>query len=241
MSIAVVAAGTFQYRSKTGRELMTPGSLMLGSPGQSFECGHEHGAGDRCLSFGFTPEYWETLAAGKKFTALRLPPLRALSGVIAKACAGLTRNIAWEELSVELAEQTLQLTTGVTPPNPHPSAEARVTRVVRAIEHNQTASNTLTALASEAKLSPYHFLRLFEQVTGVTPHQFILRSRLREAAQRLFEPARILDVALESGFGDLSNFNRTFRAEFGVSPRDWRSIASVLHQPLPSVSSASKK
>ena len=53
VSIAIVAAGTFQYRSTTGRELMTLGSLMLGKPGQSFECGHEHSAGDRCLSFGY--------------------------------------------------------------------------------------------------------------------------------------------------------------------------------------------
>jgi len=222
IAIAIVAAGTFQYRSTRGRELMTPGSLMLGTPGQCFECGHDHGAGDRCLSFGYTPEYWETLAGGAKFDALRLPPLRALSRVIAKACAGLTKEIAWEELSVELAAQTLQLVTDSPAPNPHPSAEARVTRVVRAIEHNQTAAHTLTALASQAKLSPFHFLRLFEQVTGVTPHQFILRTRLREAAQRLYEPARILDIALESGFGDLSNFNRTFRSEFGVTPRAWR-------------------
>ena len=48
-SIVIVAAGTFQYRSQAGRELMTPGSLLLGNAGQSFECGHEHGAGDRCL------------------------------------------------------------------------------------------------------------------------------------------------------------------------------------------------
>jgi AraC family transcriptional regulator len=36
------------------------------------------------------------------------------------------------------------------------------------------------------------------------------------------EPARILDVALDAGFGDVSNFNRAFRAEFGVSPRFYR-------------------
>jgi len=71
-------------------------------------------------------------------------------------------------------------------------------------------------------LSPYHFLRTFERLTGVTPHQYILRARLREAALRLAEPGRVLDIALDCGFGDLSNFNRTFRAEFGVSPRIFR-------------------
>ena len=226
IAIAIVAAGTFQYRSTTGRELMTPGSLMLGSLGQCFECGHEHGMGDRCLSFGYTPEYFDTLAAGANpnFRALRLPPLRELSSLIAKACSGVTQNIAWEELSVQLAARTLELITGVSNSNPNPSAEARVTRVVRSIEQDPAAAHTLRSLAREAGLSPYHFLRLFEHVTGVTPHQFILRARLREAALRLLEPARILDIALESGFGDLSNFNRTFRAEFGVTPRMWRKI-----------------
>jgi AraC-like DNA-binding protein len=225
ISIAIVAAGTFQYRSTTGRELMTPGSLMLGNLGQCFECGHEHGAGDRCLSFGYTPEYWETLAGGAKFPTLRVPPLRASSRLVAQACAGLTKEIAWEELGVQLAAQTLQLATGVEDSNPSPNAVARVTRIVRSIDHRPSSSHTLEALAREARLSPYHFLRTFEQVTGVTPHQFILRARLRDGAQRLSESGRILDIALETGFGDLSNFNRTFRAEFGVTPKAWRNSA----------------
>ena len=78
-------------------------------------------------------------------------------------------------------------------------------------------------LARMANLSPYHFLRIFECLTGVTPHQFILRARLRAAATRLVEePHKILDIALDCGFGDVSNFNRAFRTEFGMSPRRYR-------------------
>jgi AraC-like DNA-binding protein len=58
---------------------------------------------------------------------------------------------------------------------------------------------------------------------GVTPHQYVLRARLRRAGLRLkAQRAKVLDIALDSGFGDVSNFNRAFRAEFGVSPRDYR-------------------
>jgi AraC family transcriptional regulator len=82
---------------------------------------------------------------------------------------------------------------------------------------------TLADLAREAGLSPYHFLRTFARVTGVTPHQFLRRTRLREAALRLVaQPDNVLDIALDTGFGDVSNFNRVFRAEFGESPRSYR-------------------
>jgi len=231
VSIAIIAAGSFQYRSASGRELMTPGSLLLGNDGHLFECRHEHAAGDRCLAFHYTPEIFERLAAdagGKPgFRTPRVPPLRVLSPLIARACAGRGRpaDVPWEELSIRLAAKTLQVVGGLlrnTSTAP-PDAVARVTRTVRTIEQHPDARLRLGSLAREAGLSPYHFLRTFERLTGVTPHQYILRARLRAAATRLAtEPAKVLDVALDCGFGDLSNFNHAFRTEFGVSPRAYR-------------------
>jgi AraC family transcriptional regulator len=233
-AIAIVVAGTFQYRSGSGRELMTPGSLLLGSAGQYFECGHEHGAGDRCLSFSFTREFFEGLmasaggrGAAHGFRALRLPPVRPLSPLVAQACAAIARpeDAPWEEIGIQLAAQAVQLDGEISP---GPAAEqagavARVTRVVRMIEQHPDAAYDLGGLAREARLSRYHFLRVFESLTGVTPHQYLLRGRLRRAALRLSsETTRIVDIALDCGFGDISNFNRSFRREFRVNPRLYR-------------------
>jgi AraC-like DNA-binding protein len=235
-SVAIVVAGTFDYRSTAGRALMTPGALLLGEPGQTFVCSHDHAAGDRCLSFHYEPAYFERLAfeaAGRRsFGVPRLPPLRALSWLVSRACAGLAGPLdaSWEELGVQLAARAMQLATGVTPDgnDSTPAAAARVTRAVRAIEHGPHASLTLAHLAGKAGLSPYHFLRTFQRVAGLTPHQYVRRLRLREAAARLTAgPAKILDVALDSGFGDVSNFNRAFRVEFGVSPRAYRRHGGV--------------
>jgi AraC family transcriptional regulator len=237
-SVAVVAAGSFQYRSQSrstsGYELLAPGSLLLGNSGQFFECGHHHAAGDRCIAFRFTPQYFERIAADAGFTGdtpgfqvPRLPPLRAISPLIARSCAGLLgAAVSWEELSIQLAAQSIQVAEGLVPsPNrAPPSAVARVTRAVRFIECHTNEGVGLASLAGEAGLSPYHFLRTFQSLTGVTPHQFVLRKRLREAALRLSEPAGVLDIALECGFGDLSNFNHAFRAEFGISPRGYRKL-----------------
>src|SRR5690349_22740217 len=63
VSIAVVASGTFQYKTTTGTALLTPGSVMLGSTGRCFECGHEHGEGDRCISFRYSQTFFEQLMA----------------------------------------------------------------------------------------------------------------------------------------------------------------------------------
>jgi AraC-like DNA-binding protein len=60
-------------------------------------------------------------------------------------------------------------------------------------------------------------------VIGVTPHQYLVRSRLRHAARRLAdEESSITDIAFDVGFGDLSNFVRTFHRAAGVSPRGFR-------------------
>jgi AraC family transcriptional regulator len=231
VAIAMVFAGSFQYHSATGRELMTPGSLLLGNAGQCFECGHEHAAGDRCLSFRYAPDYFERLAAdagGKPgFGMLRLPPLRAMSRLTAQACAGLagSADTPWEELSLRVAAQAVQLAGGLSArmDNAPPGATSRVTRTLRMIERGLDAKLSVASMARVAGLSPYHYLRTFERLTGLTPHQYVLRARLREAALRLAsEPARVIDIALDCGFGDVSNFNRAFRAEFGVSPRVYR-------------------
>ena len=209
--IAIVTSGTFQYRGSgsAGREMMTPGSLLLGSPGQCFECGHEHGVGDRCLSFRFTPDYFDTIAEGtavrgaaRTFRSLRLPPVRTLSPVIGEACAAGSTSFSWDELGVRLAARAVQVDRDIELDRSavSPAAVARVTRTVRRIEAQPASGLTLVRLAQEARLSPFHYLRTFESLTGVTPHQYLVRARLRAAALRLAtESARILDIALDAG------------------------------------------
>jgi AraC family transcriptional regulator len=236
VSIAIVVAGSFQYRSTPGCELMTPGSVLLGNTGQTFECSHEHGEGDRCIAFTYNPAFFERIAADcgirgstPDFRPLRLPPLAATSSIVAQACAGLidSVNTSWQELCIELAARATQLAAGITPSasTAPPGATARVTRAVRVIDSLPSADHRLDELADVAGLSPYHFLRTFEGLTGVTPHQYVVRTRMRHAAAQLTsERGKIVNIALDSGFGDISNFNRTFRAEFGVTPRAYRKL-----------------
>jgi AraC family transcriptional regulator len=233
--IALVAAGVFEYRSETGAALMTPGAVMLGNAGECFECGHRHRAGDRCIAFRYAPEYFERLfadagIAGRRasFEVARIEPSRLLAPFVAAVSTGATTaaEMAWDEIAVTVAARVIRAVEGMAVAKAKrlpAGALARVVDVVRWIDETPDAELGLDRLADHARLSPYHFLRTFEQATGVTPHQYVLRARLRACAQRLADTSdKIVDVALDCGFADLSNFNRAFRTEFGMSPRRYR-------------------
>jgi AraC-like DNA-binding protein len=234
-AIAVVVAGSFECRSPLGAALMTPGSLMLGNSGQCFECGHAHGEGDRCVSFWYAADHFERLSAdagvrcgAARFTVPRLPPIRARSPMVTRAVLGVSApdEMPWDELSVMVAGTTLRVSAGLSSSDRRSSplnADARVVHALRTVDRYPASAWTLNRLANVSSLSLYHFLRTFDRITGVTPHQYVLRARLRHAAVRLVrESGSILDLALDCGFGDISNFTRAFRNEFGASPRRYR-------------------
>jgi AraC-like DNA-binding protein len=232
-SIAAVMRGTFQYRSAHGAAVLVPGAVLLGNAGQCFECGHEHAAGDRCLAFHFSPDHLEAIAAAvpgarqATFAVPSLPPLPALMELFAAAEAARDDGdgAALEELALRLAAAALGVLaeTGGSVRQPSRRDVRRVTEALRRIEVDAEETLTLAELAREAATSPYHFLRIFREVVGMTPHQYVLRTRLHRAAVRLRrsdEP--VSAIAFDAGFNDLSTFNRRFRRVMGASPSAYR-------------------
>jgi AraC family transcriptional regulator len=230
VSIAVVLAGSFTYGNEHGRTLLTPGSLLLGAAGGCFTCGHEHGEGDRCLAFHFEPSFFEEVAAfaGARRTGFgrnSLPALRTLAPLVARATIGTlaARGSAtlssFEELALELAGAALRESGEHRLPRISKRDERRVAAAARFMQERFAEPCALGHLARLAGLSPFHFLRVFRATTGLTPHQHLLRTRLRAAASNLAcSDASVTDIALSVGFEDLSNFTRSFRAEYHLSP-----------------------
>jgi len=233
VTIAVVLEGSFLYHSEAGRSLMYPGALLLGNAGACFECGHEHGTGDRCLSFHFSGPLFEEIAgsiAGSyrfRFPTSMLPAIRPLAGPIVNLETGMHGEslVRMEELSIGLAEAVLAILSDRNCVTDDPPARnrQRISDVVRYIEEGADQPLGLDDLADVARMSKYHFLRTFRQVLGVTPYQLLLNMRMRRAAVALrTTSASIAAIAFASGFGDLSTFNARFREVAGMSPRAFR-------------------
>ncbi len=77
---------------------------------------------------------------------------------------------------------------------------------------------SLDNLASNVKLSKYHFLRVFKKELGITPHQYILNQKIENAKNFISKGYSIIDAALEVGFNDQSHFNRNFKRFYDYSP-----------------------
>jgi AraC-like DNA-binding protein len=104
---------------------------------------------------------------------------------------------------------------------------ARLEAIKADILRNLTSAHlNITAIAKRAGVTPRYVQKLFE-IEGMTFSEHVLEQRLRHAHALLTKPGgagrAIADIAYESGFGDLSYFNRTFRRRFNASPSEVRS------------------
>ena len=234
-SISAVLEGTFTYRADRGASLLYPGALLLGAHGACYECGHEHGRGDRCVSFNVREDAFEDIASiraarlrGERGFGLPMLPasmrLAPLFAEIESVQDGVSPLRA-EEATIALVETVVAaLSDGVRAPSAPAAWEIRrIVEALRHIEEHADDAVDLAGLAAIAGLGKYHFLRVFRRFVGMTPYQYVLRVRMGRAARRLASSDDpVLKVALDSGFGDLSTFNARFRATFGMTPSQYR-------------------
>lgn len=227
-SLSYVRQGSFGCRSRGRAFELVAGSLLVGCPGDEYMCTHDHAEGDECLSFRLAPALVEALGgAGEHWRCVAVPPLPELMvlGELAQAAAAGADDIGLDEAGMALAARFVARVAGRERRAGEPPARDRRRAVEAAlwIDAHAPEPIDLDGAAAAAGLSSFHFLRLFAAVLGVTPHQYLVRARLRRAARLLAEEARpVTEVALDVGFGDLSNFVRTFRRAAGVSPRRFR-------------------
>ena len=234
VSVALVTAGTFRYRTSTGEGLLYPGAFLLGNAGACYECGHEHSHGDRCLALHIDRELFAEIASGSsgsnrcEFRAAMLPAIADLASIsvsLQQASSPESQLALEETVLTAVATVVRMVGTNHTPPRrPAPAATRRMAAVFEYIDARLESDLSLADLSAHVAMSKFHFLRTFKHASGMTPHQYILGRRLRAAAVALRATQKpIARVALDQGFGDLSTFNHSFRRVMGVTPTAFRS------------------
>lgn len=91
--------------------------------------------------------------------------------------------------------------------------------VVEYIHAHLETEISLEDLSKTAMVSKYHFLRLFKNHTGLTPHQYIIAKRIHKAKELVLEGESLSLAGLHAGFSDQSHFIRSFRKIYGYSPK----------------------
>jgi len=231
-SLAYVRRGGFSCHTLGRTHELVAGSLFIGRPGDEFLCTHEHhDYGDECLAFHIATEHVSEIAGGTpRWTSGGLPPLAELLvlGELAQQVADGASDLGLDEIGLLLAARFVKAThaTGKSQSSPSACDRRRIVTSALWLEAHADEDIDLDTAAAEAGLSAFHYLRVFATVLGVTPHQYLIRCRLRRAARLLVaEDRSITDVALSVGFEDVSNFVRSFGRAAGVSPRAWRRAA----------------
>jgi AraC-like DNA-binding protein len=220
-------------QGNTGLADSTEGSPLFIAPAWPFQCEWEK-IETVVANFQLQPAFLEEAAGLVRVDFRRLyesaarivaldEPLESLCRLLMQEVAGGCKlgSSFFESLSRALAVALVQR---LVPTRPALSRDPRIERAVRFIEQHFQEKVSLKKVAEVASLSPYHFLRAFSATVGVSPHEYLIRCRLRHA-QRLMissERSRLLaDIAVEAGFYDEAHLASHFRRAFGQPPGRW--------------------
>lgn len=122
-----------------------------------------------------------------------------------------------ENALYQVIERTVQL-GGISQPNQVLTRPDALLGLAKDYIHAHLDTDiSLDDISQAAHISKYHFLRLFRQHYGITPHQYVINCRINAARSALDLGASLTEVALRYGFADLSHFNRRFKRIYGMT------------------------
>ncbi|MBY3128904.1 helix-turn-helix domain-containing protein [Rhizobium laguerreae] len=128
-----------------------------------------------------------------------------------------------ERIALEPYSMTSQTVISLDGDHPHPHSSRSVARMCDFIAANFLHDIDSVDIARAADLHPKYAMNLFKRSTGMTLSKYVTLLRLSRAqAMLMSEGANVLQVAMDSGFGSISAFNKSFRHIAGMSPSDFR-------------------
>ncbi len=225
--------GAWTVRSSRGGGTASAAVMVAGSGGGEYACGHPHGVDDRNLCL----IYPQAVAA----CAMTLVPV---SGRIAALRRDLRRHLLDPAAGPDTADtldaaDTLEaadtldaigwalLAAAGSPDAPAaPGAnDQRLAGLLRDVLDREYADPGLNAVAAGAALglSRTRMIHVFRDVTGSTPHRYLVERRVAHAARLLAGgDIPVTDVCFASGFGSVARFQAAFKRAWGMPPSQYR-------------------
>ena len=227
--ISYVRKGSFGCHTRGRFFELVAGSVLVGHPGDEYVCSHDHVCGDECLSFFLSPELVETIGDRAEVWQIGCaPPLPELMvlGELAQAAADGRSDIGLDEVGQLFASRFVEVVSGRarktgggcragSPPRGGNGALDRRTFAPAKSTWSRPPRRPASARSTSCGCSP---------ACSASPRTNIWCAR-GCAMRRACWPTMtvpITDIAYDVGFGDLSNFVRTFHRAAGVSPLRFR-------------------
>jgi len=227
-SVNFVERGSFALATNEQRWFLSSGSVFSSQPGAVHRYSHhERTPTDVCVSVIYSGTFAEEIAQHDRFVpdgfravispANRLAFLKLrLARLLADGCAFAVEEWASELLSAIRFNRR-------KPDHLYRDRQLRwyAERVeaVRDLFKNRFAeSHSLTSVAQSVGMSPFQFARVFSELAGTSPHQYLLTVRLDQAAEMIRNGKSVTETCFDVGFANLSHFTRSFRRRFGIAP-----------------------
>lgn len=233
LSIGVTQQGLQHFNSGGAAHRSKPGNIIVFNPEEVHD-GHGE-SGDTLLydMLYIDPEKLHAMlyAAGvKNSAAFRVNENVIGDGLLGNAVLRLSHLIATHNEDALIQDYWLyQLSARLAAHENQFISNQKVRRVDQLllkardfIKDNVHNELSLTDISSMIGMSKYHFLRLFRSQFGMTPHQYIVNSKVDAARLKLEQGVMLNDVVFDFGFSDLSHFNRRFKPIYGMTPKQYQ-------------------
>ncbi len=224
--LIVMMTGSLSYETGHSRGIVRAGQALL------LDCSvpHAYRAMGKC-SFTFVhfsgAQSRELFAEieGKGGNVIRVQDVNLMHETIGEMLSQMreARHISEASASVMIYTLLMQLLSASGASGEGGLGDPVVDQAIAYIQGRLNGKLTVDEVAAAVGYSPSYFSRLFSRLTGMSPYQFIVKSRV-EQAQQLLQTTRLTvqDVAFQTGFNSAANFCYTFRKMTGISPHEYR-------------------
>jgi AraC family transcriptional regulator len=224
-SINFVERGSFGLAVKKQRWLLSSGYVFFSQPGAVHRYSHQETIPtDVCLSVIYSATVADEIHhfISDEFPAVISPANRLaflklkLTQLLTDGCAFALEDWASELISaISLKRQDAKHMYGDRQLRWY--AE-RVEAVRDLFKTRFAESHSLTSVAKSVGMSPFQFARVFSELAGLPPHQYLLTVRLDQAAEMIRNGKSVTETCFDVGFANLSHFTRSFQRRFGFLP-----------------------